>query len=81
MCGEMAGDPIYIPILLGLGIDELSMNPIAILEVKRLLRSLNYKYCKDIVEKLFGFCTSDEIKAFLSKEAKKIFTVPVSITY
>jgi phosphotransferase system enzyme I (PtsI) len=73
MCGEMAGDPMYIPILLGLGIDELSMNPIAILEVKRVLRSLNYKCCKDIVEKLFGFCTPDEIKDFLIKEAKKIF--------
>lgn len=69
MCGEMAGEPMYITILLGLGIDELSMNPISILEVKRGLRALNYKRCKVITEKLFRFSTADEIKAFLEKES------------
>lgn len=70
MCGEMAGDPAYIPILLGLGIDELSMNPIAILEAKKVLRSINYKQCREIVEKLFVFPTAEEIRTFLKKEMK-----------
>lgn len=73
MCGEMAGEPMYIPILLGLGIDELSMNPIAILEAKKVLRSLNYKQCKEMAEKLFEFSTQSEIRNFLEKEAKTHF--------
>jgi phosphotransferase system enzyme I (PtsI) len=41
MCGEMAGTPHHIPILLGMGIDELSMNPQSIPVVKRVIRSIN----------------------------------------
>jgi phosphotransferase system enzyme I (PtsI) len=41
MCGEMAGDPLHIPILLGLGIEEFSMNPNAIPLAKQTIRSLN----------------------------------------
>ncbi len=41
MCGEMASYPIHIPILLGLGIDEISMNPQSIPAVKSMIRSLN----------------------------------------
>jgi len=73
MCGEMAGDPMYVPTLLGLGIDELSMNPLSILEAKKILRLLEYNRCKDMAEKLFGFSTAEEIKLFLKKESKKIF--------
>jgi phosphotransferase system enzyme I (PtsI) len=40
MCGEMAGDPFNVPVLLGLGIDELSMNPQSIPAVKNMIRSL-----------------------------------------
>ena len=39
MCGEMAGDVRYAPLLLGLGLDELSMHPLAIPSVKRMIRS------------------------------------------
>ena len=41
MCGEMAGDPIYVPILLGLGLEELSINPQSIPVVKSIIRLLN----------------------------------------
>ncbi len=41
MCGEMAGDPLHIPILIGLGIEEFSMNPNAIPLAKQTIRSLN----------------------------------------
>jgi len=70
MCGEMGGDTAYIPILLGLGIDELSMNPIAILEAKQVIRSMYYKQCREIVDKLFAFQTADEIRNYLKKQAK-----------
>ena len=38
MCGEMAGDVVSAPVLLGLGVDELSMRPSAIPHVRRILR-------------------------------------------
>ncbi|MGW8304004.1 MAG: phosphoenolpyruvate--protein phosphotransferase, partial [Desulfobacterales bacterium] len=41
MCGEMAGTPHHIPLLLGIGMDELSMNPQVIPDIKRVIRSLN----------------------------------------
>ncbi len=70
MCGEMAGESSYIPILLGLGIDELSMNPIAILEAKKVLRSMDYKQCREVVDQLFAFTTAEGIKKFLNRQKK-----------
>ncbi len=72
MCGEMAGDTAYIPILLGLGIDELSMNPIAILEAKQAIRTMCYKQCRETVEKIFFFQTAQEIRSFLKKQTKTL---------
>ena len=40
MCGEMAATPQHIPLLLGMGLDELSMNPQSIPQIKRVIRSL-----------------------------------------
>jgi phosphotransferase system enzyme I (PtsI) len=73
MCGEMAGDSMYMPILMGLGIDELSMNPIAILEAKKVLRSLEYQKCREMVDQLFSFKTAEDIKKFLNRQTKKYF--------
>jgi phosphotransferase system enzyme I (PtsI) len=54
MCGEMAGDPVNIPILLGLGISRLSMNPQSIPAIKKIIRSLNVKdaalFVKDVLK-------------------------------
>jgi phosphoenolpyruvate-protein phosphotransferase (PTS system enzyme I) len=41
MCGEMAGDPRYVPLLLGMGLREFSMQPGSLLEAKRMVRSLD----------------------------------------
>jgi phosphotransferase system enzyme I (PtsI) len=54
MCGEMAGDPVNIPILLGLGINKLSMNPQSIPSIKKIIRSLDAKdaslFIKDVLK-------------------------------
>jgi phosphotransferase system enzyme I (PtsI) len=73
MCGEMAGEPFYIPILLGLGIDELSMNIMALPRVKRILRSLQYKESKSITDDVFKLSTAQEIEKLLKKTANKTF--------
>ena len=54
LCGEMANDPIYMPVLLGLGLDELSMNPQSIPAVKSMVRSLDMEdiklFIKDVLK-------------------------------
>ena len=54
ICGEMAGDPVNIPILLGLGINRLSMNPQSIPAIKKIIRSINVKdaalFVKDVLK-------------------------------
>ncbi len=48
LCGEMAGDPLATPLLLGMGLDEFSMSPSAIPAVKELIRKLDTTKCKQI---------------------------------
>ncbi|MFH0810384.1 MAG: phosphoenolpyruvate--protein phosphotransferase [Pseudomonadota bacterium] len=67
MCGEMAGEPSYVPVLLGLGLDELSMNPLSIPKVKRIIRMAVTDECRDLVAELFKFSTSAEIKEYLQR--------------
>ena len=54
ICGEMAGDPLYLPILLGLGYDELSMGSASIPRVKQILRRCTAcagcRYCRDLFQ-------------------------------
>ena len=65
ICGEMAGDPFYLPLLLGLGFDELSMSAGAIPRVKQVLRSLTRARAVEIAETCLGFSTAVEVEAFL----------------
>ena len=58
MCGEMAGSPHHIPLLLGIGMDELSMNPQAIPVVKRTVRSLQISETHTFVEKVLKQTTA-----------------------
>jgi len=50
MCGEMAGDPLNLPVLLGMEIDAVSMNPISIPAVKRMARMLSVSESKLFLE-------------------------------
>ena len=62
MCGEMAGEPLYIPILLGLELDELSMNVFSIFRVKKILRSYTHRDCKNLVNASLHLSTPEEIE-------------------
>ena len=73
MCGEMAGDTLYLPILLGLGIDELSMNPLCILRIKKVLRSITYSESQEFVKIIDQFRTDSEIENFMKQEMGKRF--------
>lgn len=50
ICGEMAGDPVLVPLLLGLGADELSVNPVSIPMVKEVIRGLRYLDAQQLAE-------------------------------
>jgi len=65
VCGAMAAHPMSASILLGLGVDELSMSPIDIPEIKNLIRSANYQELKTITREALNLSTSEEIIRFL----------------
>jgi phosphotransferase system enzyme I (PtsI) len=67
MCGEMAGTPHHIPLLLGIGMEELSMNPQTIPDIKRVIRSLNVEdarsFLQDVLKQKTARNTFELIKA------------------
>ena len=73
VCGEMAGEPEHALILLGLGLDQLSMNALSILKVKKIIRSIKYSDAKEIAETALAFSTPGEIEMFIRDEMKKRF--------
>jgi len=66
MCGELAGMPQAIPILLGMGLDEFSMVSRAIPEAKWLLRQLTVERAQEICEAALGMGTAAEIEAYMA---------------
>ncbi len=66
VCGEMAGEPEYALILVGLGIEQLSMNAFSILRVKRLIRSINYTEAKKICRTIVGLSTAKEVENYIN---------------
>lgn len=73
ICGEMAGEALYVPVMIGLGLDEISMNAYAIPKVKKMLRGLNHSYCREILEEVLTQDSGKEGEIFLRKEMAKLF--------
>lgn len=67
ICGEMAAEPAYVLVLMGLGLEEFSMNPIAIPKVKKVLRMARAVETRIMTEKLLQFSTATEIKRYVRK--------------
>ncbi len=68
LCGEMAGETAYTPILVGLGIDKLSMNPVALPQVKKMVRSIEYAKVRELSKRLLKQKTAEEIETVLMTE-------------
>jgi phosphotransferase system enzyme I (PtsI) len=73
MCGEMASDPLYGLLLVGLGFDELSMTPAAIPLMKRIIRSVTYGQAAEVAHRLFGCATAQEVEKLLRQEMRARF--------
>lgn len=65
VCGEMAGDPMAAIVLIGLGVDELSMGPGALLEMKKLIRSLSFEDARICSATVIKLTTAAEISEYL----------------
>lgn len=62
MCGEAAGDSMYIPLILGLGLDEFSMNASKILKARKIISNLKYKECKELADKALKMSSAIDIE-------------------
>lgn len=67
MCGEMAGDPAYTVVLLGLGLDEFSMSASQIPHVKKIIRSVSKEKTKILIENLLNCSSMQEIETEMKK--------------
>ena len=70
MCGEFAGDPGAAALLLGLGLDEFSMNVSSIPKVKQIIRSVSFETCKTLAGECLAAGSGREIKAAINNFAE-----------
>jgi phosphotransferase system enzyme I (PtsI) len=68
VCGEMTSDPHAVPLLIGLGVDVLSVSPRMYLRVKQVLRGLKYSTVDKLVDKAINCADSDEIRRLLADQ-------------
>jgi phosphoenolpyruvate-protein kinase (PTS system EI component) len=67
MCGELAGDPLAAPLLLGLGLDEFSMAADSIPMVKERLRSLSYEEAQGLARVAMSLPDAEAVRALLAE--------------
>ncbi|MCL2390575.1 MAG: phosphoenolpyruvate--protein phosphotransferase [Endomicrobia bacterium] len=67
MCGEMAGDPYYTPLLLGLGLDEFSVSSAQIPKIKKVIRSVSFEEVKGIASEILKCGDRDAIAKIMGK--------------
>ncbi|MFQ5675426.1 MAG: phosphoenolpyruvate--protein phosphotransferase [bacterium] len=73
MCGEMAGDPLSTLILLGLDLDEFSVSPRSVSEVKKIIRSVEYREAVRVANKVLEFEKASEVERFMIKIMRQKF--------
>ncbi|NQT89761.1 MAG: phosphoenolpyruvate--protein phosphotransferase [Candidatus Omnitrophica bacterium] len=74
MCGEMAGEPAFAPLLLGLGLDEFSVPLTSILKIKKIIRSVNYDETKRLAEEALDLPSAREVEALLRKKFNDVIS-------
>ena len=72
VCGEMAGDPLYTLLLLGLGLNIFSMNGPDIPEVKKIVRSTTIDHARHVARRVMSFDSERQVMHFLREETRKI---------
>jgi phosphotransferase system enzyme I (PtsI) len=72
VCGEMAGDPLYTLLLLGLGLTTFSMNGPDVPEVKKIIRSTTMDHARHVARRVMSFDSERQVMHFLREETRKI---------
>lgn len=67
MCGEMAADPSFTKILLGMGLDEFSMSPLSIPKIKKIIRSTNLTRARELARKVLATTEQDEVSKIIER--------------
>ena len=70
MCGEMAGDSLAIPLLLGMGLDEFSMSATSILQARSQIKNLSLDKMKELVDKAIMCSTTEEVLELVAEYTK-----------
>ena len=71
ICGEIAGDPRYTPFLIGLGLRELSVNPVSILDIKEAVRRIFLREAQTLAETILTLSTAEEVEKVLQSVEKR----------
>jgi phosphoenolpyruvate-protein phosphotransferase (PTS system enzyme I) len=74
ICGQIAAEPYFITILLGLGVDEFSVPPSLLNETKSIIRSMSVKKAQEITEEVMGMDTVTDIYSYLKEAYKENFS-------
>jgi phosphotransferase system enzyme I (PtsI) len=69
VCGEMTSDPRAVPLLVGMGVDAMSVSPRMFLRVKQTIRGLKHEAMKRVVAKALACSESDEIRRLLEQSS------------
>jgi phosphotransferase system enzyme I (PtsI) len=72
ICGELAGDPLAISMMVGMELDALSMNPISIPRVKKTLRYITKSEAMKMTKQALSFPTADEVEKFLKRKMNDV---------
>ncbi|MGM0426854.1 MAG: phosphoenolpyruvate--protein phosphotransferase [Thermodesulfobacteriota bacterium] len=73
LCGEMASDPLCISVLLGLGLDVLSMNARTIPVIKNIVRQLSMEQARVDFEKVICLSTANEVREYILSRTRELF--------
>ena len=80
LCGQMSANPVYTMLLVGLGLDCLSLPPIAIPEIKNVCRRVSFKKCEEVAQKALQLETAMEVNNYLKQELVSVVPELVEMT-
>ncbi len=63
VCGALAGDPLAVPLLVGLGVTELSVDPVSVPGIKARVRNLNYQLCQQRAQDVLALPSAQAVRA------------------
>jgi phosphotransferase system enzyme I (PtsI) len=66
MCGEMAGNPLATILLVGMGLDQFSVIPAILPEIKKIIRSIKYKDAQKVAKRALTLSTQEDVEEYLT---------------